>query len=488
MILDVTTLSLQEIRNLVEKGEISPLTIVTELLKNINSNSDVNAFITITDKLALSQAEGSALRIAKGNPRSLEGIPIAVKDVFCTKSVLTTAASKMLENFIPPYESSVTQKLWNSGAILIGKTNMDEFAMGSSTQTSYFGVCKNPKNPHYVPGGSSGGSAAAVANYSCYAALGSDTGGSVRQPASFCGIVGFKPSYGRCSRFGMIAYSSSLDQAGVFARSVTDACIVMDQIIGKCAQDSTTSSEQWSKLEDIIAKVDGKTIGYIPKQMELVTKDVRQNWELAINILRAGGAKVIEISCNELDSTIGPDQKLTDRWLATYYALTPVEAFSNLSRYDGIRYGTHIAADNLENYYLNTRDQFGKEVKRRILLGGHILLNECHKGHYRKALNYIQNMRYQFNQIFNKVDAILSPTSPHTAFKIGTVLSPEAMYAEDIFTIPANLLMAPAISIPSGVCGDGMPIGIQLMSNRFNESKMIEIAKFLEDQMSMGGK
>ena len=468
---------LSYIKSAINKGELSPLTLTTNKLADIKA-SKLNAFITVDDQFALNMAKQSAERIMTGQPRSLEGLTIAVKDIFCTKGVRTTAASAMLENFTPNYESTVTQKLWNSGAILIGKTNMDEFAMGSSNEYSYFGPCRNPCDLDRVPGGSSGGSAAAVAANLCDAAIGSDTGGSVRQPASFCGIVGFKPSYGRCSRFGMIAYSSSLDQAGILAKSVNDACIVLDQIVGPCTKDSTSRSEYWHNLEQVEPKISDKTIGYIPEDMQLVSKEVKEVWETTIEIVKRSGAKVIELQYKDLDPNIQRNQRLTDNWLAAYYILSPVEAFSNLSRYDGIRYGKRSCANSLHEYYENTRDNFGSEVKRRLVLGSQILLSESTEHYYHSALDYVGTIRAQFESIYKKVDLILTPTSPGTAFKLQEQVSPERMYAEDIFTIIANLLMSPAISIPGPT--KGLPIGIQLMAKRFNERELAEVAKYLE--------
>ena len=480
--IDITKLSLTDVKKLIDSGEVSPLAVTVEIFKRIKKDQ-TNSFISTTEELAFQMAES----ITRNGPKnySVGGVPIAVKDIFCTNQTRTTSGSKMLANFIPNYESAVTKRLWNSGGILVGKTNMDEFAMGSSTQHSYFGPCKNPWNLECVPGGSSGGSAASVASYQCYAALGSDTGGSVRQPASFCGVVGFKPSYGRCSRFGMTAYSSSLDQAGVLTRSVSDACLILDLINGQCDKDMTTSSEPWVRLETV--EPDPKvTIGYLVEDMDLVESGVADIWRSTLEQLKTSGARVVALKYKDIDPDIRIEEKLSDKWLATYYALTPVEAFSNLSRYDGIRYGTHVDAENIEAYYKLTRGQFGDEVKRRIILGAHILLNETEKHYYKNALNYRSQTMDAFDKVFSNLDVIISPTSPHTAFKINEKIAPEKAYLEDLFTIPANLIRAPAISIPAGLL-NGMPVGIQLFAKRFNEKAIIQVAKYLESIFDFKG-
>jgi aspartyl-tRNA(Asn)/glutamyl-tRNA(Gln) amidotransferase subunit A len=479
MIVDVCKFTLKRIRDLIQNGEVSPLTVTLETLKRIKEHIKLNSFITVSEDLAMETARASTERIAKKEQRSLEGIPLAIKDLFCTKGIPTTSASKLLEGFVPRYESTVTHRLLESGMVPVGKTNMDEFAMGSSNQTSYFGPVRNPWNSSCVPGGSSGGSAAAVAAYLCYAALGSDTGGSVRQPAAFSGIVGLKPSYGRCSRYGMIAYSSSLDQAGVMARTVDDACIVLDKMMGRCANDSTTSHLNPPKLEDVSASVKGKSIGYIAPHMDLVGKSIRKVWEDSLEYLKSNGANIIEINLRDLDDD-PTDNNPIDRWIGTYYVLTPVEAYSNLCRYDGIRYGSYLQGADLEETYRLTRSQFGEEVRRRIMLGAHILLQESKEALYNKAVVYRKLMQEKFMTLFKKVDAIISPTSPHEAFELGTSKSALEMYAEDGFTVIANLLGSPAISIPA-CCGENkLPIAMQVITNRFEEVKLIEIAKSLE--------
>jgi len=479
MATDVCKLSLREVRDLIRDGEVSPLTVTLESLKRIKAHEGLNAFITVTEDLAMEAASASAKRIATKANRELDGLPFAIKDLFCTKGVPTTAASRMLDGFIPPYESTVTSRLLENGMISLGKTNMDEFAMGSSNQTSSYGPVRNPWNTEYVPGGSSGGSAAAVAAYLCYAALGSDTGGSVRQPAAFSGIVGLKPSYGRCSRYGMVAYSSSLDQAGVMARNIEDACIVLDKMMGHCSNDSTTTSLKPPKLEGINPSIHGKTIGYIAAHMDLVSKEVNEIWKNTLEYLKSNGANIIEIDLKELDGDPNYNNPI-DKWIGTYYVLTPVEAYSNLCRYDGIRYGGYLKGADLEESYKSTRNQFGEEVKRRIMLGAHILLEENKELLYNKAIVYRRLMQERFKALFGKIDGLLSPTSPHEAFKLGSTKSALEMYAEDGFTVIANLLGSPSISIPAGYGPNGLPLGMQLITDRFEEIKLIEIAKALE--------
>lgn len=471
----IHTKSLAQILEILKCREISPLTLTLETINRIKERESLNAFITVSEDSAMEAAKNSCTQ-----SRSLEGLPIAVKDLFCTKNIRTTAASKMLENFVPQYESTVTKRLLDAGAIIVGKTNMDEFAMGSSNKTSYFGPVRNPWNEDYVAGGSSGGSAAAVADYLCYAAPGSDTGGSIRQPASLCGIVGLKPSYGRCSRFGMIAYSSSLDQAGVLARTVTDACIVLDHISGYCERDSTTSKTGPTELAKITSGITGKKVGYISAYLDKVSQSVRENWMEVLELVKKHGGEIIEIGLNEIsDGAHDPIQQ----WTSVYYGFTTVEAFSNYCRYDGIRYGIQKDGKDLNDYYCNTRDQFGDEVKRRMLLGAYILSNHDKLDIYNRSISFRHLIRDQFMKIFKKVDVILSPTSPHTAFPIDYQKTPIEMYYEDMFTVVANLIGSPAISIPSGLCDKGLPIGMQVMAAPFDEVQMIEVAKFLESEL-----
>ncbi|QEK39183.1 Asp-tRNA(Asn)/Glu-tRNA(Gln) amidotransferase subunit GatA [Candidatus Nesciobacter abundans] len=465
---EIWKLTLKEVKDLLHNGEVSPLTLVHEMFERIESQSHLNNFITITRERAFKSAEESWERIKQGNARALEGIPIGVKDLYCVKNERMTSASNVLRDFIAPYESHVTQKLWNQGAICLGKLNMDEFAMGSSNNTSAFGPSFNPWNydQKLSPGGSSGGSASAVASGSCFAALGSDTGGSVRQPASFCGIVGFKPSYGRCSRFGMTAYASSFDQAGVFARNVEDTAIMMNNMMGYDPKDSMSCSEKPPTL-DINKSIKGKVFAYPKNWMENLDKHIIKNWENCLQYLRDAGAIVKPIELMDFDF-----------YLSTYYLLTTSEAASNLSRYTGVCYGSKKQESNPK--YNATFELFGKEVKRRILMGVHSLSskNECGYKLGLKARSIIKN---DFMKIFEEFDAIVYPCSPREAFPVNKVFeNPTESYKEDVFTVIPNLIGSPAMSVPSGYGGNGLPIGIHLMSKPFDEQILISTAIEIE--------
>ncbi len=463
-------LKLHEIKDLLKKGEISPLTLVSEAYDQIEKHAKLNNFITLTKDLAFKQAEESWKRIKSGNARNLEGIPIGVKDLYCVKGERMTACSKVLENFVAPFESHVTKKLWNEGAICLGKLNMDEFAMGSSNRTSCFGPSINPwsNGKDLVPGGSSGGSASAVAAETCFAALGSDTGGSVRQPASFCGIVGFKPSYGRCSRQGMVGYASSFDQAGIFARCVKDAAIMMDNMMGNDPKDSMSSTEDIPTLETANQSLKGKIIGYPQNWMEGLDKHVIQNWEKALDIFRDLGAIVKPISLLDFDS-----------YLSTYYLLTSSEAASNLARYSGVCYGERA---NTDKNYNKTFALFGEEVRRRIFMGVHNLSAENYTQGYDLGLKTRKYLKEQFLSIFQDVDLIVYPCSPREAFEVDSVFqNPSEAYHEDVFTVLANLIGSPAISVPIGYGKQNLPLGIHLMSKPFNEEILISAAKKIEE-------
>jgi aspartyl-tRNA(Asn)/glutamyl-tRNA(Gln) amidotransferase subunit A len=485
--INLLNLSAEKALKLIKNKEVSPLTVVTESLKAIKK-SDLNSFITLSDEGALAKAKESTDRARDGNVRPLEGLPIAVKDNFCVSQVhypniQTTCGSKILIGFKPTYESTVTKKLTEAGAIMVGKANMDEFAMGSSNEHSHFGPVKNPWDKSRVPGGSSGGSAAAVAANLCYAAIGTDTGGSVRCPASFCGIVGIKPTYGRCSRFGVIPLASSFDQPGVFARNVQDGCLVMDQIMGYCPQDSRSIDVPAPKLAEVIGDVSGMRIGYIAEHMFLVEPTVRSMWENCLQLLRSRGAQIVPISMSSFNTVPCPENiNPCYRWLAVYYSIMPVEAFSNLARFDGIKFGSYVDAPTLKEAYCRTRDQFGQEVKKRLLLGCNNIINESHI--FADATSYRQVIKDEFDKVFQKIDSIICPTMPHEAFKIGgTAANSIDEYVEDIFTVVANIIGAPAMSVPSGLGPNGLPLGIQVMCNRFEEEKMIRIAKVIEEEV-----
>lgn len=477
-------LSLKSISELLKSGEVSPMTVVAESLKAIRA-SKLNAFITVCEEAALARAEESALRIARGEARRLEGVALGIKDVFCTKGIRTTAGSKIMGDFVPRYESTVTGRLLEQGSIFVGKNNMDEFAMGSTNRNSSFGSVINPLGEGLVPGGSSGGGAAAVAANLCYAALGTDTGGSVRQPAAFCGIVGVKPSYGVCSRFGMFAYASSMDQPGVMARSVEDACIVLDEMKGYCSRDSMSSKINLPKFSEVPVSVKGMKIGYIKEHIGIVDKRVREIWENSLEVFKQNGAQIVPIDIEDLScKSIGLNCNPAHSWLAIYYSLSTVEALSNLARYDGIRYGSYISGSDLEDSYLRTRDQFGPEVKRRLALGAYIMSTEPNNRFFERSSKYRQFLKERFARLFKKVDCIICPTSPHVAFPLTQYKdSSIEAYTEDIFTVIANLVESPAISIPAGL-KDGLPIGMQLMAGRFEDAKMISAARVLEREMS----
>ena len=449
--------------------EVSSVELTQAYLERIATiNGKLNTYITTCDELALKQASKADQLIADGNQNHLLGIPIAHKDIFCTKSIKTTCGSKMLENFVSPYDATIVSKLNSAGTVTLGKTNMDEFAMGSSNETSYFGSVKNPWDPTKVPGGSSGGSAAAVAADLCAIATGTDTGGSIRQPASFCGVTGLKPSYGRVSRWGMIAFASSLDQAGPISKSAEDAAILMNVIAGADSLDSTSSSktvvDYTSSLND---SLNGLKIG-VPKQhfTEGLSADVEESIRLSLKEFEKLGASIAEVDL--------PNNHLS---VPAYYVVAPAEASANLSRYDGVRYG--FRCDNpidLEDMYMRTRSEgFGSEVKRRIMVGTYALSAGYYDAYYQKAQKIRRLIKNDFDAAFETVDVIVGPTSPHTAFSLGATTDPVKMYLEDIYTIAVNLAGLPGISIPAGF-GGNLPIGMQIIGKEFAEAKLLNVA------------
>ncbi len=463
-----------KLHSLLKKREITSVEITEKYLNKIEGEV-LNAFVTVTPEIALARAQNADKLIQQGKMNAMTGIPVGIKDIFCTKDVRTTCCSKMLSNFVPNYESTVTQKLIDAGAIMLGKLNMDEFAMGSANINSYFGNVKNPWKHKFstddiVPGGSSGGSAAAVAGGLCPGSLGSDTGGSVRQPASFCGIVGVKPTYGRCSRWGMIAFASSLDQAGVFANTTEDAALLLQSICGYDDKDTTSKNIDNFSI-NFTNDLKGKRIG-IPKEYNVdgIPQEVNAMWEKGAQLLREAGAEIIEISLPH-----------TDYALPAYYIIAPAEASSNLARYDGIRYGNRVEAASIEEMYELTRaENFGQEVKKRILIGTYVLSSECYDAYYNKA-QYVRKLIVQdFRTAFEKVDAILTPTTPTEAFAINNKPDSLMMYINDIFTVPANLAGLPAISIPAALSEDGLPLGLQIISKPFDETVMLDISNTLE--------
>lgn len=483
---ELTKLTIKETIDGYKDKKFSATEVTNAYITEIEKNRQLNAFITDTFDLALEGAKTSDEKIAAGNLRDLEGIPLGIKDLFCTKGITTTSASKILANFKPPYESTVTQKLWNAGATMLGKTNMDEFAMGSGNTNSSFGAAINPykkngSDEDLVPGGSSGGSAAAVAANLCAAATGSDTGGSVRQPASFTNTVGIKPTYGRASRYGMIAYASSLDQAGMFAKDVYDAALLTRIICGFDEKDSTSLNHAVPNFEQLLkSDVKGKKIG-IPKEYQAdgMPQEIVKLWEKGKEALKKRGAEIIDISL--------PHTKYAP---AAYYIIASAEASSNLSRYDGVRYGhrTEEKDISLEDLYEKTRSEgFGNEVKRRILTGTYVLSAGYYDAYYKKALRVRRLIQQDFNEAFKKVDAILTPVAPSAAFAVDaskrmTDSDPVQMYLNDIFTIPVNLAGLPGISVPAGFNSEGLPLGLQIITNHLDEQTAFDVALVIEEE------
>lgn len=466
-------MNIAELRGLLNKKEVSVKDVVESVFDRVDAVEDrVKAFVTLTRDRAIEMAANAQNKISsKGS--ALTGIPIAIKDNMCTKGIRTTCSSKMLSNFIPPYESTVTTKLSEQGYVLMGKTNLDEFAMGSSTENSGFHTTKNPWNMERIPGGSSGGSAAAVAADECIAALGSDTGGSIRQPAALCGVVGLKPTYGRVSRYGLVAFASSLDQIGPITKNVMDSAIIMNVISGHDPLDSTSAQIDVPDFTKALGRdIKGVRIG-IPKEyfIEGMDRDVEESVRNAIKQLESLGAIPVEVTLPH-----------TGYAVAAYYILATSEASSNLARYDGVKYGFRASAlgggkDLLETY-MNTRAQgFGAEVKRRIMLGTYALSSGYYDAYYKKAQQVRTLIKRDFDEAFKKVDVIVTPTSPTAAFKIGERADdPLQMYLSDIFTISVNLAGVPGISIPCGFTSGNLPVGLQLIGRHFDEETILRMA------------
>ena len=464
-----------EIAAALNAGDISSVELTQAYLDRITRfNDDLNAFITVCSDSALGQAKKADEKRTKGDTSPLLGIPLAHKDIFCTKGVTTSCGSRMLLNFVAPYDATIVEKFYQAGAVMLGKTNMDEFAMGSSNETSYFGPAKNPWNTARVPGGSSGGSAVAVAADLCAMATGTDTGGSIRQPAAFCGITGFKPSYGRVSRWGMIAFASSLDQAGSLCKTAEDAALMTNVMAGLDKKDSTSIDKP---VEDYTASLsdslDGLKIG-IPKQhfAEGLSSEVEKAIREALVEFENLGATIKEIDL--------PNNHLS---VSVYYVIAPAEASANLSRYDGVRYGYRCEdPSDLEDMYKRTRSEgFGEEVKRRIMVGTYALSAGFYEAYYRKAQKIRRLIKNDFVDAFKEVDVIIGPTSPHTAFEIGSKTDPVAMYLEDIYTIAVNLAGLPGISIPAGTA-DSLPVGMHIVGNDFAEARVLNVAHLFQQQ------
>lgn len=458
-----------EISAALAAGDISSVEITQAYLDRIAAfNGELNAFITVCEDSALKQAKAADAERANGNASPLLGIPLAHKDIFCTKDILTTCGSRMLHNFVSPYNATVVERFNAAGTVLLGKTNMDEFAMGSSNETSFYGDVKNPWNTECVPGGSSGGSAAAVAADLCAMATGTDTGGSIRQPAAFCGITGFKPSYGRVSRWGMIAFASSLDQAGPITKSAEDAALMLNVMSGLDKKDSTSIERP---EEDFTASLNqplkGLRIG-VPKQhfADGLSAEVEQAVRDALAEYEKLGATIKEVDLSNSHLSV-----------SAYYVVAPAEASANLSRFDGVRYGYRCEDPvDLEDMYKRTRSEgFGEEVKRRIMIGTYALSAGFYDAYYRKAQKIRRLIKDDFDRAFEEVDVIIGPTSPHTAFKLGSKSDPVSMYLEDIYTIAVNLAGLPAASIPVGTA-NGMPMGMQIIGKYFDEARILNVA------------
>jgi aspartyl-tRNA(Asn)/glutamyl-tRNA(Gln) amidotransferase subunit A len=438
----------------------------------------LNAFITVTPEQALAHADAADAALGRGQGGPLTGLPVAIKDLFCTQGVKTTAASRILEPFVPPYESTVTANMLRDGAVFLGKTNLDEFAMGSSTATSAFGPTINPwqrrgANAQLVPGGSSGGSAAAVAAGLALASTGTDTGGSIRQPASFCGIVGMKPTYGRCSRWGVVAFASSLDQPGPFARTVEDSAILLGSMAGHDPKDSTSVNRAVPDYATACRRgVKGLRIG-VPREYHAagMPAEIEALWTQGLAWLRDAGAEIVDVSLPH-----------TKYGLATYYIVAPAEASSNLARYDGVRFGLRVPANDLTDLYEETRAAgFGSEVRRRILIGTYVLSAGYYDAYYLKAQKVRALILKDFTDAFGQVDALLTPTAPSAAFGLGEKMDdPVQMYLNDVFTVPASIAGVPGLSVPAGLDADGLPLGLQVLGRHFDEETVFAVGAVLE--------
>jgi len=476
---DITSLTLTDLVKKIKDKKISSEETTKAFIDRGEKSRDLNAYITEDFTNALEKAKNFDKK--PNFDLKLPGIPMAVKDLFCTNGVKTTAGSKILNNFIPPYESTVTTNIWNEGAILLGKLNCDEFAMGSSNETSFFGNVQSPIDKDLVPGGSSGGSASALAANLTPITIGTDTGGSIRQPASFTGTVGLKPTYGSCSRYGIVAFASSLDQAGPMSKNVKD-CALLQEIISTYDEKDSTSIDfkrnNYSK--ELTNNIKSKKIG-IPKEYRVdgMPKEIEDLWTKGIEYAKDCGAEIIEISLPH-----------TNYALPAYYIVAPAEASSNLARYDGVKYGFRSKGENLIDMYEKTRSEgFGEEVQRRIMIGTYVLSSGYYDAYYLKAQKVRKLIKNDFDEAYKKVDAILTPSTPSAAFKIGEKTNdPVSMYLNDIFTVPVNLAGLPAISIPAGVDAKGYPLGLQIIGKAFDEQNILNIAYAMEEKIEFKNK
>ena len=487
--MNLTKMTLLEAKEALLNKKVSSVELTEECIKKIKENKKLNAFVTETLDLAKEKAKESDKKIAEGKTGKLEGIPFAVKDLFCTKGIKTTSSSKMLENFIPPYESTVTSILDKEGYVMVGKTNMDEFACGSTTKTSYFGATINPYKANnsdrdLVPGGSSGGSAVAVASEMAFAATGSDTGGSIRQPASFCGLVGIKPTYGRISRYGMISYASSLDQAGFFTKDIKDSAYLTELVSGKDDKDSTTvAKEVPNYLKNLNSNIKGKKVGIIKEFLNLgdkLEKDNQKAFENAVELLKKGGAEIIEISI--------PTITVTD---LLYMAISYTELGSNLARFDGVRYGHRTAEEvkSLDDIYYKSRSEgFNDNIKKRILLGYFLSSSENYEKYFIKSQKIRRKLANEFIEAFKKVDVILTPATVGVAFPIKQTeeeikANKDSNALNDFFVCPANMAGLPAISVPFGFSSTGLIIGMQFIGKYFDEQSIFNFGLFIEENL-----
>ncbi len=479
---DLTTLTLAGARDGLRKKDFSSVDLTKAFVGAMEQARGLNVFITETPEKALAQAAESDKKIAAGDARDLEGLPLGIKDLFCTDGTRTTAGSHILEDFVPPYESTVSRQLWDQGAVMLGKLNMDEFAMGSSNETSYFGPVLNPwrikgesgeNAAKLVPGGSSGGSASAVAARLCLAATATDTGGSIRQPAAFTGTVGVKPTYGRCSRWGIVAFASSLDQAGPIAQNVRDAAIMLKAMAGHDPKDSTSVDRPVPDYEAALTgSVKGMKIG-VPKEYRIdgMPEEMTKLWDQGMAWLKDAGAEIVDVSLPH-----------TDYALPAYYIVAPAEASSNLARYDGVRYGLRRSGEDVIGMYQATRGEgFGKEVKRRVLMGTYVLSAGYYDAYYLRAQKVRTLIKRDFDTAFQTVDAILTPTTPNDAFAIGEKKAdPLEMYINDILTVSANMAGLPGLSVPAGLSAKGLPLGLQVLGPAFGEEQIFRVADVLE--------
>jgi aspartyl-tRNA(Asn)/glutamyl-tRNA(Gln) amidotransferase subunit A len=476
---NLTELTLTEAKDGLKRKEFSALELTQAFLGVMEQNRHLNAYVTETPELALEQAKASDARLAAGNAGKLEGLPLAIKDLYCTKGVKSTASSKMLHNFVPHYESTVTQNLWNEGAVMLGKTALDEFAMGSSNTTSYYGNVISPwkekdrPEKELCPGGSSGGSAVAVAGRLALAATASDTGGSIRQPAAFTGLVGIKPTYGLCSRRGMIAYASSLDQAGPLTHTVQDAALMLEVMAGHDPLDSTSLNVEIPEFSSLLkSDIKGLKIGIPKEYIEGLGEEMLAEVNKGMEWAKSQGATIHEVSL-----------PMTSYALPTYYVISPAEASSNLARYDGVRYGLRVEGATLDELYENTRREgFGHEVQRRIMIGTYVLSAGYYDAYYLKAQRVRTLIQRDFERVFKEVDLLLTPTTPGSAFALDEKpTDPVQMYLQDVYTVTVNLANLPGIAIPSGLDRKGLPLSLQLIGPRLSEQRLLNAALALQD-------